>query len=298
MNPRAVKLGARLTLVLVAGACAGQRTAPRVEPPPPPPAPPSVTTPAEHPTLFSTLWQQTSAEYRATALQAYAAARAVLPHALADSAWTAAVEQEGAPFSELPPAVVLDVDETVLDNSPQQARVILEGRSFDPEEWGAWVNEAQAPPVPGAVEFLAFADSLGVEVFYVTNRDQPLEAATRRNLEAVGLPVDPSLDTVLSRGEREGWTSDKTSRRESIAERYRIVLVVGDDFNDFVAARLPRAERDRLVERYRDRWGDRWIMLPNPTYGSWEGALYGEDGNLTAEERARLRLEALDDMRP
>ena len=110
-------------------------------------------------------------------------------------------------------------------------------------------------------------------------------------------PVDPALDTVLTRGEQEGWTSDKTTRREAIAERYRLILLVGDDFNDFISARLPRAERDRLVERYQDRWGERWIVLPNPTYGSWESALYGE-GELTAEDRARLRLEALEDLRP
>ena len=83
----------------------------------------------------------------------------------------------------------------------------------------------------------------------------------------------------------------------AIAERYRIVLLVGDDFNDFVSARLPREERDRLVERYRDRWGDRWIMLPNPVYGSWEGALY-EEADDTPEERARRQLESLEDMQP
>ncbi|HYO48180.1 MAG TPA: HAD family acid phosphatase [Gemmatimonadota bacterium] len=275
-----------LALVFVLGACATPRVEPQAEPR------------VEHPTLYATLWQQTAAEYRAAAWQAYDEAREVLLVALADSSWTAAVEQEGAEFSGLPAAIILDVDETVLDNSPQQARVILEGGSFDPESWAVWVNEAQAPAVPGARDFLQLADSLEVAVFYVTNRDEPLEAATRRNLEAAGMPVDPRVDTVLSRGEREGWTSDKTSRREVIAERYRIVLLVGDDFNDFVAARLPRADRDRLVERYRDRWGERWIVLPNPTYGSWEGALYPGDEDLTAEERARLRLEALEDLRP
>jgi acid phosphatase len=221
----------------------------------------------------------------------------VLPIALADSGWTAAVEQEGHDFSMFPPAIVLDVDETVLDNSPQQARTILAGGSFDPEAWGAWVDEARAPAVPGAREFLALADSLGVGVFYVTNRDQPLEEATRRNLEAEGLPLDPDVDTVLSRGEREGWSSDKTSRRAAIAEGYRIVLLVGDDFNDFVPARIPREERDRLLERYRDRWGDRWIMIPNPVYGSWESALYGEADD-TPEERSRRQVEALDDFQP
>ena len=286
----------------MAGACATSRPAPGTPAPaaaPATPAAPAATeapAPATHPTLFATLWQQTSAEYRAAALQAYDEACEVLPIALADSSWTAAVEQEGADYAGLPPAVVLDIDETVLDNSPQQARTILAGGGFDPEAWGAWVNEARAPAVPGAREFLAVADSLGVAVFYVTNRDLPLEEATRRNLEAEGLPLDPDVDTVLSRGEGEGG-SDKSARRAAVAERYRIVLLVGDDFNDFVSARLPRAERDRLVERYADRWGDRWIMLPNPVYGSWEGALYREDDD-TPEERDRRLLESLEDLRP
>lgn len=278
-----------LTAACVAGACAAPRAQPpRAEPP---------AARAEHPTLYATLWVQTSAEYRATAWQAFAAAGESLRRALADSSWTAATEQEGRDYAALPPAVILDVDETVLDNSPFQARVILAGGTFDPEAWTAWVDEAAAPPVPGALEFLRLADSLGVAAFYVTNRDDGHEAATRRNLEAVGLPVDPEIDTVLARGEREGWASDKSSRREAVAERYRIVLLVGDDFNDFVAARLPRAERERLVERYRDRWGERWIVLPNPNYGSWEGALY-PPGDRSEDDEATLRLEALEDLRP
>lgn len=299
VGTRIVRLLAALALVLAPAACATSREGPRTDAAARAEAPETEVAPdpAENPTLFATLWQQTSAEYRAAAMQAYDEASEVLPVALADSGWTAAVEQEGDDFSMLPPAVVLDVDETVLDNSPQQARTILAGGAFDPEVWGAWVNEARAPAVPGAREFLALADSLGVALFYVTNRDQPLEEATRRNLEAEGLPLDPELDTILSRGEREGWGSDKASRREAIAERYRIVLLVGDDLNDFVSARLPRAERDRLLERYGDRWGDRWIMLPNPVYGSWEGALY-EEADDTPEERARRRIESLDDMRP
>ncbi|HJU86442.1 MAG TPA: HAD family acid phosphatase [Gemmatimonadota bacterium] len=294
-----VGLLAAFAFLFASFACATSRVEPRTDPAPRP-DPADSAAPSElagHPTLFATLWQQTSAEYRASALQAYDAAREDLPIALADSGWTAAVEQEGHDFSTLPPAVVLDVDETVLDNSPQQARTILAGRSFDPEAWGAWVDEARAPAVPGARDFLALADSLGVAVFYVTNRDHPLEESTRRNLEAEGLPLDPELDTVLSRGEREGWGSDKASRRAAVAERYRILLLVGDDFNDFVSARLPREERDRLLERYRDRWGDRWFMIPNPVYGSWENALYGEADD-TPEERARRQLESLEDFQP
>jgi acid phosphatase len=176
--------------------------------------------------------------------------------------------------------------------------MIRSGGEFDPESWSRWVEESRAPPVPGAPEFLAVADSLGVTVFYVTNRDAPQEAATRRNLEAAGLPLEPDVDTILLRGERDDWVSDKLSRRTAVAERYRVILLVGDDFNDFVAANLPRAERDRLVERYRDRWGERWIVLPNPIYGSWERALYSEATDPDAAERARLRLDAMEDLQP
>ena len=278
-----------LAATCLTAACAASRADPPATEPP--------RARAEHPTLYAALWVQTSAEYRATAWQAYAAAGESLLRALTDPSWTAAVEQEGSDFADLPPAVVLDVDETVLDNSPFQARMILDGGTFDPQAWTVWVDEAAAPPVPGAREFLRLADSLGVAAFYVTNRDEEHEAATRRNLEVAGLPVDPEVDTVLTRGEREGWTSDKSSRRETIAERYRIVLVIGDDFNDFVAASLPRADRERLVERYRDLWGERWIVLPNPNYGSWEGALY-PPGDRSDDEEARLRLEALEDLRP
>ena len=289
-----VRIGSALPLALVLSACATAR------PPATPPAgePPSAAAAAEHPTLYATLWIQTAAEYRAIAWQAYTAARSSLARALEDTTWTAAIEQAGTGYGGLPPAIILDVDETVLDNSPNQARMIRSGGEFEPESWTRWVEESRAPPVPGAPEFLALADSLGVTVFYVTNRDAPHEAATRRNLEAAGLPLEPDVDTILLRGERDDWVSDKSSRRRAVAERYRIILLVGDDFNDFVAANLPRAERDRLVERYRDRWGERWIVLPNPIYGSWERVLYSEATDPDAAERARLRLDAMEDLQP
>lgn len=294
-----VRMGSALQLALALCACATSR--PPTTPPagaPPPATAEAPAAPSEHPTLYATLWIQTAAEYRAIAWQTYAAARASLLRALADSTWTAAVEQEGADYAGLPPAIIVDVDETVLDNSPNQARMIHSGGEFDPEAWVQWVEEGRAPPVPGAREFLARADSLGVTVFYVTNRDAPNEAATRRNLEVAGLPLEPDVDTVLLRGEREEWASDKSSRRRAVAERYRVVLLVGDDFIDFVPAILTRADRDRLVERYRERWGERWIVLPNPTYGSWERALYSGATDPDEADRARLRLEALEDLRP
>lgn len=293
-----VRFGFALLLAAAFSACATARPGPPAPPSAPPSTPSAGAPPSEHPTLYGTLWIQTAAEYRASAWQAYAAARSSLARALEDTTWTAALEQEGTRYGGLPPAIILDVDETVLDNSPNQARMIRSGGKFEPESWTQWVEEARAPPVPGAPEFLGLADSLGVTVFYVTNRDAPQEEATRRNLAAAGMPLDPEVDTVLLRGEREEWASDKSSRRRAVAERYRVVLLVGDDFNDFVPANLPRADRDRLVERYRELWGERWIVLPNPTYGSWERALYSGATDPDEADRARLRLEALEDLRP
>ena len=247
-----------------------------------------------HPVLHSTAWVRTSPEYDAVAREAFRLAMDQLPEALEHPFWTAAIEQTGD-YQELPPAIVVDIDETVLDNTPFQVRMIREGEEFDAEAWAAWVEEAAARPVPGALDFARAAERRGIEVFYVTNRDQPQEAATRRNLQAAGFSLGTAgQDRVLTRGERREWTTDKSSRRAAIARRYRILLLIGDDLNDFVSARLSPTERDSLAARYEDRWGRQWIMLPNPLYGSWEDALYGFQSGLSPDEKTRRKADALD----
>ena len=243
--------------------------------------------------LNATLWMQHAAEYRGSAEQAYRLADQALEKGLVDPGWTAALEQEGDPRS-LPPAVILDVDETVLDNSPFQGRLIRESRAFNPEMWDAWVGEAAAPAVPGALAFTRAAADRGVTVFYVTNRDSHLEAATKLNLERAGFPVSERTDVLLMRGEREGWGSDKTTRRAHVASRYRILVLVGDDLNDFLSvSRASIVERDRLESAYSDYWGVKWIVLPNPSYGSWERALYGFDSSLDLDRQRQVKEEAL-----
>lgn len=263
-------------LALSAAGCA---SAPTPEPTAPPAAEPvdpageGVPSPAALAVLDATLWMQTSAEYAAMSRQIWTAAERLLPEALADTSWSAALEQP-AGAGELPPAVIVDVDETVLDNSPYAARLIERDASFTEASWAEWVNEARARPVPGALEFARRARSLGIEVFYVTNRLANLEEGTRRNLEAMGFPKGEAEDVYLLKNEREGWGSDKTSRRAWVAQRYRVLLVAGDDLNDFVPARgMSVEERARLVDRHGERWGTRWIVLANPTYGSWVSAL-------------------------
>ena len=230
---------------------------------------------SQRPGLLSTRWVQTSAEYTALALQAYALARRQLAQALADSTWTAYPAQaDASDLARRPPAVIVDVDETVLDNSPYQAWLVTTGRSFSPESWARWVRAAQAEPVPGAVAFVQEALRHGVQVFYVTNRTADLEAATRRNLQAVGFPLPDTLDVILTRGERPEWaSSDKEPRRALLGRHYRILLQIGDQLGDFVSEPETSTEAWRaLVLRHRTWWGTRWIVLPNPQYGAWQRA--------------------------
>lgn len=244
--------------------------------------------------LHTVLWTQTAAEFRALTLQIYAAARDALPRALADTSWTAAPEQRAlGSYGALPPAVVLDVDETVLDNSPYQARLVLEDGLYSSDTWRVWVEEAAAPPIPGALAFTRAADSLGIAVIYLTNRRVAEEEATRRNLLAEGFPIRDDFDAVLTRGE-VGESGDKGPRRTAVAERFRILELLGDNLGDFLSdADGSVEERDRLVAPYAGWWGERWFMLPNPQYGSWESALFGNDYSLSREERLARKAEHL-----
>ena len=236
----------------------------------------------------ATLWMRNSSEYRASTVTIYRAALESLKKGLAEPSWTAEPTQEGN-FAALPPAVVMDVDDTVLDNSESEAHLLLEGTCFDafPASWDAWVAERRAPAVPGAVEFIQSARTLkdpagrAVRVFFVTNRDCekrpssdaacPQEEDTAENLRSLGLGTDAFREDLLFRGERPEWDGEKLSRRQEIARGYRIVLVIGDDLADF----LPEVRRQTVAERDLARctrdafWGRRWFLLPNPIYGSW-----------------------------
>lgn len=261
--------GLAIAALAIACACAG-----RSQGPPPAAAPgggASGTLRHTHENLNAVLWMQTAAEYKASAIQAYRLAQLQLDAALADPSWTAAVEQTEVSG---PPAVVLDLDETVLDNSAFEARLAADGAPYTEDAWNRWAEERKAGAVPGALEFLRYAVSRGVTPFYVTNRDHRVEGATRDVLARLGVPVSADRDVVLARHEN-GWdASDKSSRRQAIAATHRILLLVGDNFEDFVSGtRTSVADRDRLLQQYDAFWGRKWIVLPNPTYGSWETAI-------------------------
>lgn len=260
-----------LTL-LVPAACANRTVPPAATPATA--APPAAVAPAAKAALpDSIVWFRTSVEYRAVTAQAYRLAALMLDRALADRTWSAALEQTGD-FASKPPAVILDVDETVLDNSESQERDVRDGAAYSEARWAVWCNERRAVPIPGALEFTRAAAAKGVTVFYVTNRDRALEQATRDNLAKYGFPLDPGRDTMLMRADRPEWTSsDKSSRRGVVAQDFRILLLVGDDFGDFVqGARGTVGARKALDEANAAMWGVKWIALPNPMYGSWKTA--------------------------
>ena len=247
--------------------------------------------PSTHELLNATLWVQHSAEYKASTMQAYRQAREKLDQALAEVSWTAALEQSGD-YASLPAAVIMDVDETTLDNSPNEARLIRDQALFTYDTWDAWVEEGRAEPVPGALEFATYAAGRGVTVFYVTNRQDHLLEATRRNLQKWGFPLVENRETIITRGS----TSDKGPRRAIIAKDYRILLLIGDDARDFSSAfvGMDLPDRNELPAKYRSYWGHKWIILPNPLYGDWEKVIFGEEGyNLDRPARLERKYQAL-----
>lgn len=228
----------------------------------------------------STLWMQNSAEFGANSLQTYKVASRQLGTVAKTTIGTAALEQTGA-YTSLPPAVIMDIDETVLDNSSYDAKLILESDEYSFKTWDEWVSLKQAVKVPGAVRFVNYAKSTGVEVIFITNRKCMVREAssdkcpqkndTIENLENVGIKgVKPSQ--VLLRNEQADWSAEKESRRKVVAEKYRIVMLFGDDLGDFlpnVKQNITPEHRAQLVAEHGEKWGSVWYILPNPKYGSW-----------------------------
>ena len=243
--------------------------------------------------LNAVLWMQTAIEYRANCLTVYALAKTRLDQALADKTWTA-YDQTGD-FQDLPPAVILDLDETALDNSAYEAALAVNGTDFDPKTWDAWVKAEQAKAIPGVIEFTQYADSKAVKVFYVTNRNAGQKAATRDNLRMLGFPMGGNVDTLLTKGDRPEWTSNaKGARISYIAKDYRVLLLFGDNIGDFSHKfNGSIAERDGLLEQVKAHFGHDWMMLPNPAYGSWESAAYGHDFRLSDDQKRTEKFDAL-----
>jgi 5'-nucleotidase (lipoprotein e(P4) family) len=241
--------------------------------------------------LNAVLWMQKSVEYKANAEAVFALAKIRLDEALKDKSWTAAPAEQKGDFKDLTPAIVVDADETVLDNSGYQAWMVANGETFNPKTWTRFVNSQTSTAVPGAVEFAKYAESRNVRVFYVTNRTKGEEPATLENMRKLGFPMDANIDTILTAKEQPDWGSAKGTRRAVIAKHYRILLLMGDNFGDFTDAYKGSVdERQKVYEENAARWGHDWLMLPNPSYGSFESAPFGGNFKLpTEEQRAAKR---------
>jgi 5'-nucleotidase (lipoprotein e(P4) family) len=236
--------------------------------------------------IGATLYMQKAAEYRALAYQAFNLARWQLDADFDKKN----LKKLPKPERKRPRAVVVDIDETVLDNSPAQAYGIKNNIAFNSKDWYAWGEMRKAKAIPGAVDFLNYAVSKGVKVYYLSNRDEVQKQATMDNLKAVGFN-DVTVENVMMRQTE----STKEPRRMAVAAKYRIVLLVGDNLDDFsnVFERKSIADRFAETEKARAEWGKRFIMLPNAMYGTWENAIYTYE-RLTEAQKAERRVNALD----
>jgi acid phosphatase len=285
-----------LAVALLAG-CASLSSAP--------PAPvvqvtQQVQVPPPDDSLNATAWFQTSVERDLVFREIYRAAGEKLATALADKSWDALPrgDRDNDPRA-LPPAIIVDVDETVLDNSPNQVRQIRKGGEFNDVDWDAWVQQRAAKPLPGALEFLNAAARQGVTVFYISNRSAAQSAATVDNLRQAGFPI-AGAGQFLGKGTPvEGCTakgSDKGCRRRSVGRSYRVLMQFGDQVGDFVDIAANTGDgRRAAIAPYIDWVGERWWTLPNPVYGSWEPALFGNDWKQPAAARRAAKEAALDD---
>ncbi len=229
------------------------------------------------------LWQNASAEAYRLYQQSYEYATWKLETKLGT------IEEEkqmvdSTEWDRRPLAVIVDIDETVLDNSPYQITAVKNGKTFDPKDWKTWTDKASAKASPGARDFLLAARDGGCEVFYITNRDQSERASTLKNLQDVGFPNADDLHLLLMDG-----TSDKTARRAQVASTHAVLLLVGDQLRDFDERFKDRSVNNgkNVVDAMADSLSQYFILLPNPMYGTYRDAIQGKGTD--AEKLARMK---------
>jgi 5'-nucleotidase (lipoprotein e(P4) family) len=231
--------------------------------------------------LWADLWVQTSAEYVACCLQTYQLAGDQIERDA--ERWEETQSRLAPEFRKLPPCVVMDLDETVLDNGSYQTFLYDTGKDHSTDLFSEFVskNHKSIRLVPGAGDFIRRAETLGLTVIYLTNRPEALREATIETLAQWGVnteglkPAD-SVRLLMKRND-----SNKTPRRNLVREQYTIVALFGDQLTDF--AEEFAYERDAspeslraAVREYRRLWGKQWFILPNPVYGDWQLILKGE----------------------
>src|SRR5258708_5669452 len=213
---------------------------------------------------YPILYQQQAAEYRALCYQAFNLAALRLNEIVKTKA------------KKL--VIITDLDETILDNSYQQAELIKNNQNYTSKSWKEWTDRSAATGVPGAVEFLQKAKQKGVTIFYISNRDESEVKSTMLNLQKLRLPDADTAHMLFLTN-----TSSKEARRQLVMKKYNVAMLLGDNLNDFMQVFEKKNINDRFAEtdKIKDKWGKKFIVLPNSSYGEWENAIYNYERNLT-----------------
>ena len=220
--------------------------------------------------VWASLWQQRAAEYKALCFQAYNIARLRLDEAL---------KNQGSK----PLAVITDIDETVLDNTPYDAMRAVNNQEYSLDTWKAWTAKAAADTVPGAPSFFKYAASEGVAVFYITNRDEDERSATLRNLQRYSMPNTDNAH-MLPRQK----TSSKEDRRKQVLSSYNVVLLCGDNLADFDVLydnKPAEDNRQAATTQLEKEFGNKYIVIPNVGYGDFEGAFFNYNYKQTGAQK-------------
>jgi 5'-nucleotidase (lipoprotein e(P4) family) len=222
--------------------------------------------------LWTSLWQQKAAEYRALCFQAYNIA-----HLRVDQVITAPAVK--------PRVIVTDIDETLLDNSPNSVHQALLGKDYEPAAWLNWTAMAKADTVPGAPSFLKYAASKGIVVYYITNRSESERGTTLKNLQLYGFPYADNGHLLLRQTE-----SSKEARRKQVAQDHDIVMLLGDNLADFSSLFDKKTVDERLqnTQQQAAQFGKLFIVLPNANYGDWESSLYQYNNKLTPAQKEEI----------
>ena len=219
--------------------------------------------------MFATVYQQRSAEYRALCFQAFNIA-----HRRVDEIMNVKTEK--------PKVIITDIDETILNNSPYEAHQTLQGKDYESASWLEWTSMINADTVPGSLSFLKYASTKGLEIFYVTNRNEKERGVTLKNLQKFNFPNSDSAHLFPLQS-----SSSKEERRKSIAATHTIVMLMGDNLGDFsfLFDKKNIDERLQNVNSVAAEFGSRFIVLPNPVYGDWESSLYNYNYSLTPSQK-------------
>ncbi|RIY33327.1 5'-nucleotidase, lipoprotein e(P4) family [Psittacicella gerlachiana] len=223
-------------------------------------------------------WVQNSGEYRALAYQAFN---------------FATISYQNAPVVKgKGKAVIVDLDETMIDNSDYQGGVVKSGVPFNNTTWGKWEQAGNPKAIPGAVAFAQYVAKNGGTMFYISNRQEANLAHTIETLKALGFP-GVSSETVLLQS--QGGTSSKDPRFDKVNAKYNVVLYIGDNLTDYpqVSNLTTTQARNAWVEQNANKFGIKYVILPNPMYGNWVSALAPNFYKNSLSEQNKLKVDAI-----